>query len=252
MHAWAEVSIYHRAASLSSQASSVDVCSVGWWIINQTRLSSNTPCTPRVPSNTAILCNNYISLLSDCVHVYTWRKWHRKWSHSSSVTGSNCLLRLQSCKKSDELVHCSAENAVVLCENHRESVTQIWTSTSEERKKENIFFIWQLSGLVFSWRFFCATRSLVGHENTWIWIVCCYKSFQILLFWDFERFYCIILYCVFMLSLHVKSTDSLITDHMHAFTNMFTLVHTQLSWQACSNNNEYNNIYTGMRWGGLC
>jgi len=31
--------IYHRAASLSSQASSVDVCS-----IDQTRLSSNTNC----------------------------------------------------------------------------------------------------------------------------------------------------------------------------------------------------------------
>jgi len=40
--------IYHRAASLSSQASSVDVCSIGWRIINQTRLSSNTPCTPTV------------------------------------------------------------------------------------------------------------------------------------------------------------------------------------------------------------
>jgi len=38
--------ISHRAASLSSQASSVDVCSIGWRIIDQTRISSNTPCTP--------------------------------------------------------------------------------------------------------------------------------------------------------------------------------------------------------------
>jgi len=40
--------IYHRAASLSSQASSVDVCSIGWRIIDQSRLSSNTLCTPTV------------------------------------------------------------------------------------------------------------------------------------------------------------------------------------------------------------
>jgi len=41
-------SIYHRAASLPSQASSVDVCSIGWRIIDQTRLSSSTPCTPTI------------------------------------------------------------------------------------------------------------------------------------------------------------------------------------------------------------
>jgi len=35
--------IYHRAARLSSQDSSVDVCSICWRIIDQTRLSSNTP-----------------------------------------------------------------------------------------------------------------------------------------------------------------------------------------------------------------
>jgi len=40
--------IYHRAVSLSSQASSLDVCGIGWRIIDQTRLSSSTPCTPTV------------------------------------------------------------------------------------------------------------------------------------------------------------------------------------------------------------
>ena len=28
-----------------------------------------------------------------CVHVYKCRKWHHKWSHSCSVTSSNCLVR---------------------------------------------------------------------------------------------------------------------------------------------------------------
>jgi len=38
--------IYHRAASLSLQASYA--CSIGWRTIHRTRLSSNTPSTPTV------------------------------------------------------------------------------------------------------------------------------------------------------------------------------------------------------------
>jgi len=40
--------IYDRAISLFSQASSIDVHSIDWRIIDQTRLSSNTLCTPTV------------------------------------------------------------------------------------------------------------------------------------------------------------------------------------------------------------
>ena len=91
---------YHRAASLSCPASSVDACSIGWRIIDQTRLSSNTACAPTVfLHNSAILCNNYISLLSDlCACVHVKKKWHRKGNHSSSVSGSNHLVRLQTRK----------------------------------------------------------------------------------------------------------------------------------------------------------
>ena len=32
-------------------------------------------------------------------------------------------------------MHCSVKNAAVLCENHRERVTQIWTSLSEEEEE---------------------------------------------------------------------------------------------------------------------
>ena len=49
-------------------------------------------------SNSAILQNNYISLLSDlcaCIHVKKKLKWSCKGSHSSSVSSSNCLVRLQ-------------------------------------------------------------------------------------------------------------------------------------------------------------
>ena len=47
-------------------------------------------------SNSAILHNNYISLLSDlCACVHVKKKWHRNGSHSSSVSGSNHLVWYQ-------------------------------------------------------------------------------------------------------------------------------------------------------------
>ena len=51
-------------------------------------------------SNSVILHNNYISLLSDlCACVHVKKKWRRKGSHSSSVSGSNRLAWLQTWKK---------------------------------------------------------------------------------------------------------------------------------------------------------
>ena len=44
-------------------------------------------------SNSAILHNNYISLLSDlCACIHVKKKWRRKGSYSSSVSGSNRLV----------------------------------------------------------------------------------------------------------------------------------------------------------------
>ena len=130
MHAWAEVC--HLLQSSKSPLTGF-LCSIGWrshW------LSSNTPHTNSI-SNSAILRNNYISLLSDlCACIHMKKKWRRNGSHRSSVSGSNHLAWLQTWKKSDGLVHCSVKNAAVLCENHRERVTQIWTSPSEEEEEE--------------------------------------------------------------------------------------------------------------------
>ena len=61
--------IYHRAAS--PQASSVDVCSAAEEPLTRPGLLQTLPHTNSI-SNSAILRNNYISLLSDlwaCVHV---------------------------------------------------------------------------------------------------------------------------------------------------------------------------------------
>ena len=108
---WSLPSIYHRAASLLSQASSVDVCSIGWRTIDQAllkhqvnngwqTLSLHVSVNTNHVSNSTILSNNYVLLLSDlcaCVEVKKMALIMKP--YSSSVIGSNCLVRLQRCLK---------------------------------------------------------------------------------------------------------------------------------------------------------
>ena len=102
--------IYYRAASLPSQASYAVLAE------ESQAFFKHSPHTNSI-SNSAILRNNYISLLSDlcaCVHV-----------KKNGVV-----------KEAIVLVHCSVTNAAIMCWNHRERVTQIWTSHSEEEEEE--------------------------------------------------------------------------------------------------------------------
>ncbi|MDD9818101.1 MAG: hypothetical protein OXU61_08225, partial [Gammaproteobacteria bacterium] len=71
------------AASLPSQASYAVLAE------ESHAFFKHSPHTKSI-SNSAILRNNYISLLSDlCACVHVKKKWRRKGSHSSSVSGSN-------------------------------------------------------------------------------------------------------------------------------------------------------------------
>ena len=93
MYAWAEVC--HLLQSSKSPLTGY-LCSIGWRI---TGFLKHSPHTNSI-SNSAILCNNYISLLSDlCACVQMKKKWRRKGSHSSSVSSSNRLVWLQTWKK---------------------------------------------------------------------------------------------------------------------------------------------------------
>ena len=81
--------IYHRVASLSSQAS-------------YTVLALHTNCI----SNSAILRHNYISLLSDlCACVHVKKIWRHKGSHSSSVSGSKKKKKKKKKKKEKHFGH---------------------------------------------------------------------------------------------------------------------------------------------------
>ena len=77
--------------------------------------------------------------------------------------------------KSNGLVHCSVNNAAVLCENYRERSTQIWTSPSEEEERKTFWpsgdFLAQYFRDAFS-----ATGCVIRHENTQRWTVGCYNG----------------------------------------------------------------------------
>jgi len=77
--------IYYRAASLPSQASYAVLAEE-----SQT-FFKHSPHT--IILNSAILHNNYISLLGDlCACVHVKKKWRRKASHSYSVSSMNRLV----------------------------------------------------------------------------------------------------------------------------------------------------------------
>jgi len=83
-----------------------------------TRISSNTESTmdarlPRLHAHNHIISNSVI-LNNNCfiakwlrARLQVFWKWHCSWSHSSSVTGSNHLIRLQNCEKA--MGWCTAE-----------------------------------------------------------------------------------------------------------------------------------------------
>ena len=123
-------------------------------------------------SNSAFLRNNYISLLSDlcpCVHVK--KKWRRKGIHSSSVSGSNHLVRLQTWKKA--LGWCTTQWKMLLfCaksivkESHKFDLARL----------KSILAIWRPSGFGTFAMLFSTTGCVVRHENTQRWMVGCYNG----------------------------------------------------------------------------
>ena len=191
--------IYYRAASLPSQASYAVLAGESQVFFKHSPLTNSIP-------NSAILRNNYISLLSDlcaCVHVKKNGVVKEAIVLSERFESPRVTLNLE---KSDGLVHCSVKNAAVLCENHRERVTQIWTNPSEEKQFGRLVTFWFGTFAMH----FSAIGCVFRHENTWRWTVECYNGLKVSCFGDFEKFVCISIYCVSALSLHIESTDSMI------------------------------------------
>ena len=138
--------------SITEQQVSLHRLPMQYWLKNQA-FFKHSPYTNSI-SNSTILRNKYSLLKVQsskfkviCAHGTREEKWRHKGSHSSSASGSNRLVWLQTWRKSDGPVHCSVKNAAVLCENYRERVAQIWRRRRRRRKK-NILAVWWLSGSV--------------------------------------------------------------------------------------------------------
>ena len=151
--------IYYRAASLPSQASYAVLAEE-----SQAFFKHSAHTYTNSISNSAILRNNYISLLSDlCACVDVKKKWRRKGSHSSSVSGSNRLAWLQTWKKA--MGWCTAQWKMLLfCAKTivKESSKFELARLKKKKKKKNILAVWWLSGSVL--------------ENTRRWTVGCYNG----------------------------------------------------------------------------
>ena len=117
-------------------------------------------------SNSAILRNNYISLLSDlCACVHMKKKWHRKGSYSSSVSGSNRLVRLQTWKKA--MGWCTAQWKLLLFhaktimkESCKFELAHLKKKKKKKERKKETHFGWWLSGSVLSRWFLVPLRVL--------------------------------------------------------------------------------------------
>jgi len=139
--------IYYRAASLPSQASYAVL------VEDSQAFFKHSPHTNSI-SNSAILRNNYISLLSDlCTCIHVKKKWRCKGSHSSSVSSSNRLVRLQIWEKA--MGWCIAQWKMLLfCaktivkESCKFELARL--KKQKKKKKKNILAIWRLSGSVLS------------------------------------------------------------------------------------------------------
>ena len=162
-------------------------------------------------STSAILRNNSLFFCYViCAHAYTWRKkWHRKGSRSSSVSSLNRLVRLQTWKKA--MGWCTAQwkmlpfcAKTILKESHKFEIACL-----KKKKKEKHFGHPETF-----WFWFFRDACFVCHKNTRRWMVGCYNSLLVSCFFVILRDFCISIYYVSMLSLHIESTIFMMNDNV--------------------------------------
>ena len=149
-------------------------------------------------------------------NVYKRRKWCHKWSHSCSVTSSNCFVRLQSCEKA--MGWCTAQcKILLLCGKQSSRNFELaWLKKKKEKHFGCLATFW-FGTLVMLFR---ATRCLAGDENTPRWMVHRYEAYtcKFTVFEIFRDLSC--MYCMSALSLCIESTNSMIAVvcvHLNCF-----------------------------------
>ena len=170
MHVWAEV-CHLLQSSKSPLRGSYAVLAGG-----SQAFFKHSPHTNSI-SNSAILHNNYISLLSDlCTCVHIKKQWRRKGSHSSSVSGSNRFVWLQTWKKT--MGWCTAQWKMLLfCAKTIMKVScKFELARLKKKKKEKHFGRLVTFGFGTFVMLFSTTGCVVRHENTWRWMVGWYNG----------------------------------------------------------------------------
>ena len=169
--------------SITEQQVSPHRLPMQYWLKNH--MQAFFKCSPHTNSisNSAILHNNYISLLSElCACVHMKKKWCPKGSHSSSVSGSNHLVWLWTWKKA--MGWCTAQWKMLLfCaknivkESRKFELARLKKKKKEERKK-NISPILRVPGLVLSRCFLAPLGVLLVMktlDNEWYVVIKAYQ-----------------------------------------------------------------------------
>ena len=176
MLVWAEVCHLLLSSKVPSQASYAELAEESQAFFKHSQHTNSI-------SNSAILRNNYISLLSDlCACVHVKKKWRHKGSHSSSVSGSSRLAWLQIWKKA--MGWCTAQWKMLLfCaktivkESRKFELARLKKKKKKKKKKKEKHF----GRLVTFWfgtfaMLFSATGCVARHENTRRWTEGCYNG----------------------------------------------------------------------------
>ena len=145
-----------------------------------------------------------------CIQI-TMKMLSQSGSHSFWVSSYEDVKKRWSCA----LLHAKC-CCFVLCINHCDRFTQYWASPSEEEeekkekeKKMKILAVLVLSGSALSWCFSAPLGVLLVIKiPAQRWMVHCYKCLWVYCFWDLEKCFDIIIYCMPILSLLTKMTIS--------------------------------------------
>ena len=126
-----------RLPSITEQQFSPHRLPMQYWLKNQAffKLSQHTNSI----SNSAILCNNYISLPKViCAHAYTWRKIGiTKEAIVLQWAVRTALWDFKPGKKA--MGWCTAQWKMLFCAKTIVKVMQIWTSPSEEEERKTFW-----------------------------------------------------------------------------------------------------------------
>ena len=159
--------------SITEQQVSPHRLPMKYWLKNH-RLSPRTWTVFLIQQSCVIITFSLLSDLCACVHVK--KKWRHKGSHSSSVSGSNRLVWLQTWKKAMGWCITQWKMLLFCAKTILKESRKFELACLKKKKKEKHFgrlatFWFGTFAMLFS-----ATRCVFRHENARKWTIGCYNG----------------------------------------------------------------------------